>query len=202
MADLVVGRPGASPALFRQPRARGAPCARGSDDRRCAQASQEGADRRRPAGRPCRRRHGYDLIEPIRSRGQTPIVSCRGRGGDARSTANASTPSSRSHSCRKTWPCSSPASRRHARPDRFGAWLSLHGAGARPRSTMRLRRYVFERSEEARAVRVGEKETSEQAQIVARYADLFSREQLEACVMQKRRAHGGARTLVSLAQDL
>ncbi|MBA3718666.1 MAG: hypothetical protein H0W87_10630 [Actinobacteria bacterium] len=44
----------------------------------------------------------------------------------------------------------------------------------------RLRRYVLERSEEARAVRVGEKETSEQAQIVARYADLFSRAQLEA----------------------
>jgi hypothetical protein len=44
----------------------------------------------------------------------------------------------------------------------------------------RLRRYLFERSEEGRAVRVGEKEVSEQAEIVARYADLFSREQLEA----------------------
>src|ERR1700687_592494 len=43
-----------------------------------------------------------------------------------------------------------------------------------------LRRYIFERSEEARAVRVGEKETSEQAAIVARYADLFSRDQLDA----------------------
>ena len=41
----------------------------------------------------------------------------------------------------------------------------------------RLRRYLYERSEEARAVRVGEKETSEQAAIVARYADLFTREQ-------------------------
>jgi len=41
----------------------------------------------------------------------------------------------------------------------------------------RLARYVYERSEEARAVRVGEKETSEQAAIVARYADLFTREQ-------------------------
>ena len=41
----------------------------------------------------------------------------------------------------------------------------------------RLARYVFERSEEARAVRVGGKETSEQAAIVARYADLFTREQ-------------------------
>jgi hypothetical protein len=44
----------------------------------------------------------------------------------------------------------------------------------------RLQRYVFERSEEGRAVRVGEKEVSEQAAIVARYADLFTRPQLEA----------------------
>ena len=42
----------------------------------------------------------------------------------------------------------------------------------------RLDLYLQERSEEARAVRVGEKETSEQAAIVARYADLFTREQL------------------------
>jgi hypothetical protein len=44
----------------------------------------------------------------------------------------------------------------------------------------RLQRYLFERSEEARAVRVGEKEVSEQAEIVARYGDLFSRDQLGA----------------------
>ena len=43
-----------------------------------------------------------------------------------------------------------------------------------------LRRYLYERSEEGRAVRVGEKEVSERAEIVAKYADLFSREQLEA----------------------
>jgi hypothetical protein len=42
----------------------------------------------------------------------------------------------------------------------------------------RLQRYLYERSEEARAVRVGEKEVSEQAEIVARYADLFTRAQL------------------------
>ncbi len=40
--------------------------------------------------------------------------------------------------------------------------------------------YLFERSEEARAVRVGEKETSETAAIVARHAHLFTREQLAA----------------------
>ena len=43
-----------------------------------------------------------------------------------------------------------------------------------------LERYLYERSEEWRAVRVGEKEISEQAEIVRRYADLFSRAQLEA----------------------
>jgi hypothetical protein len=43
-----------------------------------------------------------------------------------------------------------------------------------------LRQYRFERSEESRAVRVGEKEVSEQAAIVERYAHLYSREQLEA----------------------
>lgn len=43
----------------------------------------------------------------------------------------------------------------------------------------RLQQYLFERSEEGRAVRVGEKETSEQAEIVRRYAGLFSRYQLE-----------------------
>src|SRR5437763_12254975 len=44
----------------------------------------------------------------------------------------------------------------------------------------RLQQYYFERAEEGRAVRVGEKETSEQAAIVARYGDLFTRDQLDA----------------------
>src|SRR6516164_5934521 len=44
----------------------------------------------------------------------------------------------------------------------------------------RLAAYMFERAEEGRAVRVGEKEVSEQAEIVRRYADLFSRAQLDA----------------------
>jgi hypothetical protein len=43
-----------------------------------------------------------------------------------------------------------------------------------------LQRYLYERSEEGRAVRVGEKEVSEQAAIVARYAELFSRAQLDS----------------------
>nr|MBA2332745.1 hypothetical protein [Actinomycetota bacterium] len=44
----------------------------------------------------------------------------------------------------------------------------------------RLARYLFERSEEARAVRVGEKETSDQAAIVERHCDLFTTGQVEA----------------------
>ncbi|MFZ0341499.1 MAG: hypothetical protein WAL31_04115 [Gaiellaceae bacterium] len=40
--------------------------------------------------------------------------------------------------------------------------------------------YYAEAAEEARAVRVGEKDTSEQAAIVARHADLFTSEQLDA----------------------
>jgi hypothetical protein len=55
----------------------------------------------------------------------------------------------------------------------------------------RLERYLFDRSEEARAVRVGEKETSEQAEIVRRYADLFSREQLDALREAEGRAADG-----------
>jgi hypothetical protein len=57
----------------------------------------------------------------------------------------------------------------------------------------RLQRYLFERSEEGRAVRVGEKETSEQAAIVARYGDLFSRAQLEALHEAEESADGETR---------
>jgi hypothetical protein len=57
----------------------------------------------------------------------------------------------------------------------------------------RLGTYLFERSEEARAVRVGEKETSEQAEIVRRYNDLFSREQLEALRGAEEEATGDRR---------
>jgi hypothetical protein len=57
----------------------------------------------------------------------------------------------------------------------------------------RLQRYVFERSEEGRAVRVGEKEVSEQAAIVARYADLFTREQLDALRAAEAEAEDGER---------
>jgi hypothetical protein len=55
----------------------------------------------------------------------------------------------------------------------------------------RLQRYLFERSEEGRAVRVGEKEVSERAAIVARYADLFTRVQLDALRQAEGEASGG-----------
>jgi hypothetical protein len=57
----------------------------------------------------------------------------------------------------------------------------------------RLEKYLYERSEEARAVRVGEKDTSEQAEIVRRYADLFSRDQLDALREAEEQATGDRR---------
>ena len=57
----------------------------------------------------------------------------------------------------------------------------------------RLARFLYERSEEARAVRVGEKEKSEQAAIVARYADLFTREQHAALREAETTASGDER---------
>lgn len=60
----------------------------------------------------------------------------------------------------------------------------------------RLGRYLFERSEEARAVRVGEKETSEQAAIVEHYRDLFSTEQLAVLREAEDAAAGDERELL------
>jgi hypothetical protein len=60
----------------------------------------------------------------------------------------------------------------------------------------RLSRYLFERSEEGRAVRVGEKETSEQAAIVERYRDLFSPAQLDGLREAEEAAGGDERELL------
>ena len=57
----------------------------------------------------------------------------------------------------------------------------------------RLRSYLLESSEEARAVRVGEKEVSEHAAIVARYADLFTREQHQELAAAEERADADER---------
>jgi hypothetical protein len=59
-----------------------------------------------------------------------------------------------------------------------------------------LQRYLFERSEEARAVRVGEKETSEQAEIVRRFAGLFTTAQLDALAEAHDAASGDERELL------
>jgi hypothetical protein len=55
-----------------------------------------------------------------------------------------------------------------------------------------LRTYAFERAEEGRAVRVGEKERSEAAAIVAKYADLFTPEQLDALRAAEQAEHDGS----------
>ena len=60
----------------------------------------------------------------------------------------------------------------------------------------RLARYLFERSEEGRAVRVGEKETSEQAAIVERYRDLFTSGQLDVLREAEEGAGGDERELL------
>src|SRR6267378_693000 len=60
----------------------------------------------------------------------------------------------------------------------------------------RLERYLYERSEEWRAVRVGEKEVSEQAEIVRRYADLFSRQQMDALQEAEQGTEGDDRELL------
>src|ERR1044072_5562449 len=68
--------------------------------------------------------------------------------------------------------------RAHAGPVDLPA-VSVAAVLSPPEYESRLQRYLFERSEEGRAVRVGEKEVSERAEIVRRYSDLFTREQLE-----------------------
>jgi hypothetical protein len=71
--------------------------------------------------------------------------------------------------------------------------MSTTAVRSRAEFEQQLQRYLFERSEEGRAVRVGEKETSEQAAIVARYADLFSRDQLRSLHDEEERAEGDER---------
>jgi hypothetical protein len=57
----------------------------------------------------------------------------------------------------------------------------------------RLRAFYREEGEEVRAVRVGEKDVSELAAIVGRYADLFTRQQLEALREAEEPAEGDER---------
>jgi hypothetical protein len=80
----------------------------------------------------------------------------------------------------------------HAAPDRVFE-MSTTAVRSPAEFEEQLQRYLYERSEEGRAVRVGEKEVSEQAAIVARYSDLFSRGQLRALRDEEERADGERR---------
>src|SRR3954447_20050161 len=71
--------------------------------------------------------------------------------------------------------------------------MSVTSVASPPEFELRLQQYLFERSEEGRAVRVGEKEVSEQAEIVRRYADLFTRAQLDALRAAEEGAAGDER---------
>jgi DNA-binding response OmpR family regulator len=84
------------------------------------------------------------------------------------------------------------AARRHA-VGYLGAPVAVAIIRSAAEFESRLSRYLFERSEESRAVRVGEKETSEQAEIVRRYEDLFSRPQLDALREAEQAASGDER---------
>ncbi|HEY5059479.1 MAG TPA: hypothetical protein VII51_10730 [Gaiellaceae bacterium] len=59
-----------------------------------------------------------------------------------------------------------------------------------------LQEYYFERSEEGRAVRVGEKDVSEQAAIIARFSDLFTADQLDVLRAAESAATGDDRELL------
>src|ERR687897_882850 len=83
---------------------------------------------------------------------------------------------SSSTSC-ATWSLRSPTAKPACRIQYLMSVTTVHSPAE---FETRLQSYLFERSEEGRAVRVGEKEISEQAAIVARYASLFSREQVDA----------------------
>ena len=82
--------------------------------------------------------------------------------------------------------------RRHPRPV-GSAHVSVTGVRTPVEYEERLARYLFERSEEGRAVRVGEKEISEQAAIVERYRDLFSHGQLDVLREAEEAADGDER---------
>jgi hypothetical protein len=74
-------------------------------------------------------------------------------------------------------------------------WPAVALAGVRTPAQYEKRyaRYAYDRSEESRAVRVGLKGVSEQAAIVARYVDLFTRAQLETLRQAEDEATGEER---------
>ena len=125
------------------------------------------------------------------------------KGSRSRSSPARSTP--RSTATRRMRSCRSPSHRKPSSPSRGGS-LGWTGELTQVLSATdfedQLAKYLYERSEEGRAVRVGEKEVSEQAEIVRRFADLFSREQLESLRDAEQTAGDDAERHLPAAQDV
>ena len=147
---------------------------------------------------------GLALMRSLRDREhRAPVVLFTGqRDGSTRSRSRRPTASSRSRSGSSS--CSTSCARSR-RTGRFTPPMSVTPAVLSPADyESRLQRYLFERAEEGRAVRVGEKEVSERAEIVARYAELFTRDQLAGLREAESEAGRGrgARAPLPAAQDL
>src|SRR6185437_2513007 len=160
-----------------QSRARGARGSRGRLACECASCTGNGRRRCRPARRPSARRaeRGAHLrvsrpapADPGRHR--LGLCGCQ--------AAGAAQPRGRD-------PAEAVRARRadHDRVQplpRAGPQVSTTAVRGAAEYEEAYRAYYAEASDEERAVRVGVKETSDQAAIVERYADLFTRDQLEA----------------------
>ena len=190
------GRRRAAAGLPRQPRARSSAVREAARSRRPSGASRE----ERPPRLPRRPPAAASELDELARRAP------RGRRSRSCSSAARSTSPSTGWARRRGAPEAVRAGRHSSSgaPARRGRLVDEHNRRSQPRGVRgRLARTTVERSEEGRAVRVGEKEISEQAEIVRRYADLFSREQLEA-LREAEEARRGRRARAALpaAQDL
>ena len=144
-----------------------------------------------PARHPCRRRRragaaGRDRRARAADARGAALGDERGRPGAARA---------RRLRAREALRAAAALSRRLRRPTApvGSPDVSVTGVRTPVEYEERLARYLFERSEEGRAVRVGEKEISEQAAIVERYRDLFSHGQVDVLREAEDAADGGER---------
>ena len=169
--------------------------------RRGTAGARAGDAGRRPARHPCRRRRRAGA--PRRDR-RARAADARGAAlGDERGRPGAAR--ARRLRAREALRAAAALSRRLRRPTApvGSPDVSVTGVRTPVEYEERLARYLFERSEEGRAVRVGEKETSEQAAIVERYRDLFSPGQLEVLREAENAAEGErARAPLPPAQDM
>src|SRR5581483_5734028 len=168
----------AAPALSGESRARGLPRARGGDARGSGGDDRHRGRRRDPARRARRLGRRSRLPSPASRRGDGRagralhrVEQARRRGPRDRGRRAAQAVRARA----------ADGDRAAARSAGRFTDVTITGVVRSPAEfESRLQRFLFERAEEARAVRVGEKEVSEQAEIVGRYRDLFSRGQLAA----------------------